>query len=78
MANYSRVTETVERIRFELDTPANLIELDKLVRAAAQDYCLAHGLEWSGMSDDAITVSVEDSTIVAWWEVQLKGESKKL
>lgn len=78
MADYTKTSETIERIAFRLGTPTNASELDKMIHAAAREYAQATGCLPAGIPDDVLQVTLEDGGIVIWWESQLKGEQKTL
>lgn len=68
MANFT--TQTVRSVRHEvrLETPTVGAELVKATRAAVRSSVTHRGVDLSEAADDEVRVTVEDDTIVIWWE----------
>jgi hypothetical protein len=75
MADYSMGVEVVSRVKFRLKTPANGVELSKMLYAAAQKRAHQLGIAQTSLSDDALKVDVGDDEIVIWWESPGDGEA---
>lgn len=70
MAEFGTEKVQVTRTRYLLRTPSNGVELAKALNAASRERATQLGVSQTALSDDALTVSVEDQDIVIWWEVE--------
>jgi hypothetical protein len=72
VADYTYSVKHIEVHRWSLPTPANGVELNKAVTAAATEFRTQHG---RGISyDDDLQIDVEDDAVIVWFSLKGDGE----